>query len=780
MEQEIPFKIFPLQRISSSHVSAVKPQAVVENSSFFQNLRSPHGTENKSYISSNSDCISLKVSPIAVIEEESPDSINQLYSKLHKEAEKIKKWKSNVEYEIKEKETKVQEKRNIIDAQKKIIQELQFENGKLRLELEDVIYGNKELVKQSNATRHLCNILKETCDGAAEKANMYEIEIDDTRRFYSDLNNNIERMIMAFEELRMQAENSRQELYNQIRQDNEKRQEMQKEHNLELTSYKKQILELTQGREDNENKILNLTFQLNESTNRIQELNEISDNCQTDMEKHKKKADEKISQLESTNLALQNTKNALQSKEKELNTSQTLLTEANKEKHLIVIELEETRSQHDLQLSVLKSKVDSLEETLLIEQRRLEERETQLNAFKLEVLNKSSDLDELKKANENHKIEIEQHKTELEEFIKVQKELEKNVAEEKSENEILKKQQQDLLISQNNLQDEINTLSIKLNISSVDVDRYSKQIEELKTEVSQREEKYVKLKIAYEKIFTEKEDISRKIDVSTEGITNIQKDFKASKQQRDQAMKKIENLEKANDHLRKENESLKEQLKVKDKDCSIQHEEKEKHFENEFSKKEKQQKTLENKLSTLKKQVENKNKTIEELQQENKSLKKKMKEGCKQCSVLEAEVNELQAQIENSRIQHEKVVSSKQLEIAEAKTKETSLHQEVERLKLSSDEALQTQRETDIRCQHKIVEMMALMEKHKHQYDKLLEEKDAELGGLRAKEQEISATRVLMETELSIKNNEIATLKNHLLQEKEQKHQSITLFKCIA
>ncbi|XP_075120261.1 synaptonemal complex protein 1 [Leptodactylus fuscus] len=761
MEQEIPFRIFPLQRTGSSHISAVKPQAVVENT--FQNLKSPHGIKTKSYMDSNSDYMSLKVPPIAIIEEENLESHNQLYSKLHREVEKIKKWKSNVEFEIKEKETKLQEKRNIIDAQKKIIQEIQFENGRLRLQLEDVIHENEDLAKQGAATRHLCNILKESFDRAAEKASIYENEIDDTRQFYSDLNNNIERMIMAFEELRLQAENSRQELYNQIRQDNENRQETQKEQNLELARCKKQILELTQDREDNENKILNLKLRLNESTNKIQELNQISENNQRELEKHKKKADEIITKLEASNLALQNTKNTLKSKENELLTAQTLLSDATKEKQLIVIELEETRSHDALQLSVLQSKVDSLEETLFTEQTRLKEREAQLEALRLEVLNKSSAVDEFVKTNENHRKEVEQFKSELENCITVEKELEKKLAGEKRENKILKLKEQDLLINQENLQDEIDTLNLKINTSSVDIDRYSKQIEELKTDVSQREESYLNLKNAYENILTEREALSKRIE---EDITNVQKDLKACTQQRDQAMKKIENFEKTNFHLRQENESLKEQLKTKALECSTQHEDKKKHFETEFSKKEKQQKALENKLCTLKKQVENKMKTIEELQQENKSLKKKMKQGCKQCSVLEAKVNESCDQIENLRIQHENDVSSKQLEITDAKTKEETLHKEVERLKRSSEEALQMQRETHMKCQHKITEMMALMEKHKHQYDKLLEEKDVELGGLRAKEQEMLAIR---ETELSNKNNEIATLKKHLQQEKDQK-----------
>ncbi|RMB89176.1 hypothetical protein DUI87_34438 [Hirundo rustica rustica] len=92
-------------------------------------------------------------------------------------------------------------------------------------------------------------------------------------------------------------------------------------------------------------------------------------------------------------------------------------------------------------------------------------------------------------------------------------------------------------------------------------------------------------------------------------------------------------------------------------------------------------------MKNLKKQVENKTKCIEELQQENKVLKKKIT----------------------------------------AESKKPNLYErKVEKMKLLYDEATMIQRETDTQCQHKITEMVALMEKHKNEYDKMVEEKDAE------------------------------------------------------
>ncbi|RMB89446.1 hypothetical protein DUI87_34158 [Hirundo rustica rustica] len=119
-------------------------------------------------------------------------------------------------------------------------------------------------------------------------------------------------------------------------------------------------------------------------------------------------------------------------------------------------------------------------------------------------------------------------------------------------------------------------------------------------------------------------------------------------------------------------------------------------------------------MKNLKKQVENKTKCIEELQQE---------------------VNKLQLEIENMNKQHKEAVDIYQKDIETRKVNENKLHEEVEKMKLLYDEATMIQRETDIRCQHKITEMVALMEKHKNEYDKMVEEKDAELKVYKIRQQ---------------------------------------------
>ena len=116
-----------------------------------------------------------------------------------------------------------------------------------------------------------------------------------------------------------------------------------------------------------------------------------------------------------------------------------------------------------------------------------------------------------------------------------------------------------------------------------------------------------------------------------------------------------------------------------------------------------------------------------------------------------------------------------QKEIENKKISEGKLLGEVEKAKATVDEAVKLQKEIDLRCQHKIAEMVALMEKHKHQYDKIVEERDSELGLYKNREQEQSSAKIALETELSNIRNELVSLKKQLEIEKEEKVSFVAL-----
>ncbi|KAM3669147.1 synaptonemal complex protein 1-like [Ammospiza maritima maritima] len=424
MEKENRFKLFMPPRLSAGQVSAGRSQ----------------GSKSLPV----SDTISQEVKLCSEVDEENPETMNELFSKLYKEAEKIKQWKLTVETELNQKERKLQENRKIIEAQKKAVQELQFENEKLHLKLEDEICENKDLLKEAAASRHLCNLLKETCTRFAEKTSKYEQEKEATIQLYEELHSNIERMTVAFEELRVQAENDR----------------------------------------------LEMSFKLKEEAKKVDKFE----------------------------------------KECKLEVSQ-------KEKYRFLNELE------------------SLKEKM------------------------------------------------------------------------------------------------------------AKTGEEMKSTLDEREEN----------------------------------------------------------------------------------------------------------MNNLKKQMENKTKCIEELQQENKVLKKKITAESKKSNTYEGKVNKLQLEMENMNKQHKEEVDMYQKDIETRKVNENKLHEEVEKMRLLCDETAMIQRETDARCQHKITEMMALMEKHKNEYDKMIEEKDAELKVYKMKQQKQFSSERALENELSCLKRELSSLKEQLKAEMEEK-----------
>ncbi|XP_059335725.1 LOW QUALITY PROTEIN: synaptonemal complex protein 1-like [Ammospiza nelsoni] len=176
-------------------------------------------------------------------------------------------------------------------------------------------------------------------------------------------------------------------------------------------------------------------------------------------------------------------------------------------------------------------------------------------------------------------------------------------------------------------------------------------------------------------------------------------------------------------------------------------------------------------MNNLKKQMENKTKCIEELQQENKVLKKKITAESKKSNTYEGKVNKLQLEMENMNKQHkEEVDIIYKKDIETRKVNENKLCEEVEKMRLLCNETAMIQRETDaISCQHKITEMVALMEKHKNEYDKMVEEKDAELKVYKMKQQKQFSSERALENELSCLKKELSSLKAQLRAEIEEK-----------
>ncbi|NWH61808.1 SYCP1 protein, partial [Geococcyx californianus] len=783
MEKEKAFKLFVPPRLSGGQVSAVKPQGSARAAALSQGFnKCPDDDFNLPFVTMNtpnrseitdSDEILQQGKLCSEVDEENIETMNELYSKLYKEAEKIKRWKLTMESELKQKERKLQENRKIIEAQRKAIQELQasiFENEKLSLKLEDKICENKDLLKENNASRHLCNLLKETCTHFTEKSTKYEHEREETRQLYMELNNNVERMVMAFEELRVQAENTRLDMSFKLKEEAEKMDKLEKSCRLEVSMKEKQISVLTIQSDEKDDIIKDIETQLQESKNKIADLVEAK-KLEGEMLKESQINQEHLrTELEEAKVSLQKAEVARKSLETELQATMKALIQVTEEKEAQVEECKKTEALQASWREEFETSISNLKGLLQKEQNRLEKYEEESKLLTLELRNKSAELEEMTKLKcdkEMHLEELSETLGKAEELLVKKKDLEATV-ENLQERE---KETRDVLQIR---EKEIHDLKAQLTSTAEKEQNYLKQIMTLNTDLEQEALKNEQLTVYIDKLSLEKEQIAQeRSDLATE-LKRLQESHEASCK----LPKNLKLLSKCflmlvNLAFRNELESLKEKMTKKGEEIKSKLDEREenvKSIENEISRKEKQLKILENKLNNLKKQVENKTKCIEELQQENKMLKKKITAESKKTSIYEGKVNKLELEMENMNKQHKETVDIYQKEIETQKANETKLLEEVEKMRLLADETTMTQRETDIRCQHKIAEMVALMEKHKHEYDKMVEEKDTELKLYKIKEQEHLSSKKSLESELSCLKSELSSLKEQLkaaIEEKE-------------
>uniref|UniRef100_A0A8C6DMH8 Synaptonemal complex protein 1 n=1 Tax=Moschus moschiferus TaxID=68415 RepID=A0A8C6DMH8_MOSMO len=775
MEKQKPFKLFVPPRLSSSQVSAVKPQTSGGDSNFFKGFNKcveddfgfPFAMTNVSKNGENidSDPALQKVNFLPMLEQtdnsdschyqeglkdsdfENSEPMSRLYSKLYKEAEKIKKWKVSVESELKHKENKLQENRKIIEAQRKAIQELQFENEKVSLKLEEGIQENKDLIKENNATRHLCNLLKETCARSAEKTKKYEYEREETRQVYMDLNSNIEKMIIAFEELRVQAESSRLEMRFKLKEDYEKIQHLEEEYKKEVNDKEKQVSLLLIQSTEKENKMKELTFLLEESRSKINQLEEKTKLQNENLKESNEKQDHLTSELEDIKMSLQRSVNAQKALEEDLQIATKNMYQLTGEKEAQMEEFNKAKAAHSSVVTELKTTICNLKELLTTEQKRWEKSEDELKVLTMKLQKKSSELEEMTKLKNNKEVELEELKKILAENQKLldeKKQFEK-IAEE------LKGAEQELTGLLQTREKKVHDLEIQLTAIATSEQHYSNQVKELKTELENEKLKNAELTASCNRLSLENKELAQETSDMALELKKQQEDINTSKRQEERMLKQIERLGETETQLRNELESVREELKQKGDEV-----------------KSKLDKSEEN-CNNLRKQVENKSKFIEELQQENKALKKKNTAESKQLNVYEIKVSKLEIELEGAKQKFKQVTDSYQKEIEDKKLLEENLLGEVAKAKVVADEAVKLQKEIDIRCQHKIAEMVALMEKHKHQYDKIVEERDSELGLYKSKEQEHSSMKASLETELSNLRNELWSVKKHLETEREEK-----------
>ncbi|XP_038134373.1 synaptonemal complex protein 1 [Cyprinodon tularosa] len=706
-ERSFKFKLLVPPRISHSQTHSVRPQGIVQghgNPISMVNLVSP--SVNQSAPQNN-------------------PSTGELYTKLFDEVEKIKSWKVKVDTDTVEKERKLQDNKRTIENQRKAIQDLQFVNENLSTKLDEQISENEDLRNINNATRNLCNILRETCQRSSERTHLFETEREETHQLFLENSENIKGLLSAFETLCVRVKGDQQEMQ-KVKEDLLQFEDLKDKYHEELSMKDKMVKMHQKQLEDKENELLKALSNLNESQKCCEKL---QDSKRQTSELLKSLKTEKESLLHNLDSAEQRCEDLKQKEEK----AAAALVESKKE-------YEEIIRNKDLNIQDLtRGKIQQAE--------KIEKMETTIKELKDSLgleLQRVKDLE--------HKLMMES--SELERNLKLLGETMDESAKKEDMIKMLKEELDMKSKSTGLLENKIDALEARVYGLGSELLRKTEESQRLMNEKEMVLAENCLLKDAYENVERAKEDLQRKAalaEVSEEKIVKLEKE--------------VQKLEERNQHLRDEMSTITSRIQETFQEIENIQKETEgvcNNLQEQIAKKEKQIKAVEAKLLNLRKTFEMKLKLQEEFRNENKMLKKQIIKETAKSSHLEMMIKKLQSETEELETQIQKDYQKK-IEDLESKSILTAeLENEVQKLKLTSAEAVKNREEAELRCQHRISEMVALMEKHKRQYEHMVEEKDTELGKSKMKETEAVALAKSLELDLSKQRTENEQLKEQL------------------
>ncbi|KAK2915336.1 hypothetical protein Q8A73_005930 [Channa argus] len=741
--------------------------------------------------------------------DENNSSPGQLYSKLFGEVEKIKSWKFKVDSDIVQKERKLKENKTTIETQRKAIQELQFGNESLSIKLEEQISENEDLRNKNGATRNLCNILKDTFERSAEKMLLFESEREETHHFFIQNSEKMQKLIAAFESLRVQVETDQQEMQ-KIKEDLLHFEELKNKCQQECNIKEEECAGLKKILKNKEDELQKVLLDLCETKKHCKQLQEAT-NQQYELLKCSKTEQETLLQK------LQSAEQCCKESEKTRETITAALEQSREEyaqiiqsKDLSLQELNRVKIQQAEKLEQIKTTCQELQNLLDLKTQKVKELEGNIMAnndeFERTKLSLGETIEDGAKKDQQIKILEHELETKSKSFESMKKDIEVNdvrvmeLAAELSrkteeakrfkdeaemafaKHNILKKACEATEKAKEDLKDKFSVTEVKVQELEAKLfteikknKECSFEMEHLMNDLTQHKVKYEELMSNFNELQSEKHAIQQQFESGSSHVKAIKANLKVSEEKAVKLNRAIQRLEEENQSLKEEVNAIKTKIQKKCNEIEVVLQKKTKEdyerLKEELTIKEKQIKAVETKLCHATKKIEIKLKGQDEYKKENKLLKKQMAKEAEKSSQLENVINNLQEQLQNltksNKDDHEKLIK----DLESKSTFAAELENEVQKLRLTTAEAVKNKKDAELNCQHKIADMVALMEKHKNQYDRMVEEKDAELQENKKKDSEAVAYRKSLELDISKHKTENDQLKKRL--KKETTHKEI-------
>ncbi|XP_041452814.1 synaptonemal complex protein 1-like [Lytechinus variegatus] len=655
------------------------------------------------------------------IEIQNQDKMNALHSRLHQEADKIRRWKVQMEIDVRQKERGLSDAQQTIESQRKSLLELQLQNENLSVRLQEEIENRIDISQKIVSTREMCNLVK-------DYAGKLESKLVESEHVREEIQDHGQKQLEDMKVLEMKFQDLSLAQCNQV---NELKSELQKE-KIKLTEAEKTMGDKIAGVEKECEALQCICDKKDQTISDLQaDIKKMSRQIAV-LHQEKECLQESLNQANEEVVANQQLLAKIKSELKETtsykNKLQSQQVELEKELRVLMQDADISKKQIDKDQKIVKD----LEDDIKLKENALEELDKKLNGLKEEKKQLEINIEEQSKMLCKKEGDMTSLKVELKEVLE----------REKMSYDKLESMRKDLQLESSE------------NAKLVEVIEYTRKDKQtLEEELDQYKQEIVdlhaKIKILENDIELEKTKLQTVIDAKT-------------------------TLEKANDDLKIQNE------KQTDDFNHLLEEEKKQNQEltEELDQLKKEKCNLEDKNKSLHGQTGGKTKQIKDLQQEIKTLKGKLTTATKQKTLFEEEVSDLekdlkaaQADIETMKKDRNELCELK--EIAEKKEKLTTAAQEEQRQVF--EEAMNTYKVNydkivEDKCAiidelKKEVSNQTTAKKDEENKRKTLED---EIGDLKKKMEDVESSKKTLEDDVDKKEEKITSLENQLKEKDEE------------
>ncbi|XP_041639535.1 synaptonemal complex protein 1 [Cheilinus undulatus] len=769
------FKLVVPPRASKGQISAVRPQEIHERCGDFVstldqgyskcfNKEQSVNFVNTSMVAPTKPTLQdfpmMKAVP-PMEKDEKNCTPGQLYTKLFDEVEKIKSWKIKVDFDTLQKERRLQENKRTIETQRKAIQELQFGNENLSIKLEEQISENEDLRNKNNATRNLCNILKDTFERSAEKMHLFESEREETQHTFMENSAGIQKLIAAFESLRIQVEADQQEMH-QVKEGLQQFEILKEKFTEEYDMKEKEVAVLRTKLEEKKNELQKILLDLHETQQHCKLL-EGTTNEQHELLKRSEAGKKSLlQQLQSVEKHLKETDAKCKAIAAQLEQSKEEYEEIIRSKDISLQELSREKAQQAAKLEQIQTTIQEIESSLAMEIQKVKELEGELVSNKKELEETSALLGETMDQSEKKDGQIKSLEDELNKQSKSVESMQDKLA-------ITEDKVEDLEAELSRKNKEAQLFKDKADVASTENDLLKRTCEASKKEQEDITEKSAAIGIKVQELEQQLFSEIKKNKEHTCQMEQLRKDITQHEKEYQELLFNFIGLQSEKKMIQQQFESGSANVKAIEENLEKEIKEKFEYLQEEITEREKQIKAVETKLVHLRKKLEIKLRANEEFQKENKVLKKQIAKETAKSHELENVINNLYEESQNLKQLNAKDRQQLLKDLESKSTFAAELENEVQKLRGTTKEAIKNKEDAELKCQQKITDMVTLMEKHKGQYDRMVEEKDAELVENKKRDMEAVAQRKSLELDLLKEKAENDQLKQQLNTEESEK-----------